>query len=142
MATAKEILEKAKRQEEQDLAGADVLTPKQALLDASTVQDKLPDKRLRWVNLRDAQKVESRKAEGYSFVPPESGGRRLGDELALMEIPRERYERKVARQEQMNKERLEQHNREMEAVAESVAKILRDKHGVNINAERILVKEG
>lgn len=142
MAVPKEMLDKVKRVEETNLIGGNLLTPKQHLLDASDVQSAHPDKRVRFVSLRDPMKVSSRKAEGYSIVPSEEGGRRLGEELVLMEIPRERYEAKVKHIEKLNAERLKQHNREMEQTAEAVARILRDKHGIDVSTERILVREG
>src|SRR5512138_58264 len=102
MAVDPNLIKKLSRQEETTNPGANVLTPKQELLNARDVQEKHPDKRVRWVSLRDAQKVESRKMEGYKIIPSEEGGRRLGDDLVLMEIPREIYEAKVKQIEQLN----------------------------------------
>lgn len=137
-----EILKDLRRQEEVSTPGAFSMTPKQSLLDASDAQAARPGKRIRWVNLRDPQKITSRKAEGYSIIPSEEGGRRLGDDLVLMEQNREIYDRKVAHIEGMNKQRLSQHKTEMERVVEGVARELRDRHGLDVNLNRLFVKEG
>lgn len=137
-----ELAKKLGRQEQVSVPGADMLTPKQSLLDAREVQKKNPDLRVRWVSLRNPEKLQARQAEGYQALTPEQGGRRLGDNLVLMGIPRERHEARVARQERANQERLKQHNRDMEAIVEAVARELRDKHGISVKPERILVQEG
>lgn len=137
-----ELAKKLQRQEQTTIPGADTLTPKQSLLDAREAQKKNPDLRVRWVSLRNPEKLQSRQSEGYQALTPEQGGKRLGDNLVLMGIPREKHEARVARQERTNKERLKQHNREMEAIVEAVAKELRDRHGLNVKPERILVQEG
>ena len=136
------LIKKLTRQEEVTTPGANVLTPKQEMLNASDVQAKHPDKRVRWVSMRDAQKIESRKMEGYKIIPSEEGGRRLGDDLVLMELPREVYEAKVKQTEKLNEQRLRQHRDEMERVVEGVVKQLRDRHGIQVDTKRILVEEG
>lgn len=147
MSTAERIAERnkivkdVKRLEEVSTPGANVLAPKQALLDARDVEAKRPDKRVRWVSLRNPDKMLARKSEGYSIVPESEGGRRLGDDLVLMEIDRKVYDARVARQEKMNKDRLKQHKTEMEGLAERMAKQLRDQ-GIDIDVNRLLVNEG
>lgn len=133
-----EVLAKLKRQEETSgRSGAVPLTPKQTMLDASEVQTKHPDKHLRWVSMRDANKVATRKAEGYTVLPVAEGGKTLGDEMVLMAIPRELYEQRVARQDAENKRRLSQHTKEWESLAENTARMLRDKHGINVSPEQL-----
>lgn len=137
-----ELAKKLQRQEQTSIPGASLLTPKQALLDARDVEKKNPQLRVRWVSLKNPEKLQSRQAEGYTALTAEQGGKRLGDNLVLMGVPREQYEAKVKRQQQLNDQRLRQHKDEMAAVAEAVARELRDKHGISVNPERILVQEG
>lgn len=137
--TAKEALERLKREEKiTGRSGAVPLTPKQQMLDASEVQSAMPDKHVRWVTLRDPNKMAQRKAEGYTILPPTEGGKSIGDELVLMAIPRDLYEQRVARQDAENRRRLNQHNREWEALAENQARILRDKHGITVSPEQLM----
>lgn len=127
--------------EARTVPGAPTLTPKQQMLDASDVEKRHPDKVIRWVNIRDPQKAESRRVEGYVRLSEAEGGRSLGNDLALMAIPRAAHEAKVQAIRKLNDERLNAHRREMESVAESVAKQMRDRYGVSIDASRILVDE-
>lgn len=127
--------------EARTVSGAPTLTPKQQMLDASEVEKRHPDKVIRWVNIRDPQKAESRRVEGYVRLSEAEGGRSLGNDLALMAIPRRLHEQKVAAIQKLNDDRLNAHRREMESVAESVAKQMRDRYGVSIDASRILVDE-
>lgn len=133
--------EALKRVEDKTIPGAPVLTPKEILLNADEAIAKNPDKRVRWVNIKTPEKARSREAQGYRRLSAEEGGKSLGDALALFAKPRELYERDVARQKQLNKERLSQHNREMEQMADQVAQILRDKHGIKISAEKLLIHD-
>lgn len=134
-------LKALREQEGRSVPGAMVLTPKQTMLDARDVEAKHPDKKLRWVNLRDRQKAESRKIEGYTRLSSDEGGRALGDEMALFFIPRDQHEARVENVRRLNDERLNAHRHEMQAMAESVAKQMRDRYGVSIDANRILVDE-
>lgn len=122
--------------------GAIPLTPKEILLDAREAIDKNPDKRVRWVNIKDPAKARARVANGYVRIPEAEGGKHLGDELALFAVPKKKYEETIAMQQQLNKDRLSQHNREMERMADEVAKVLRDKHGIRMSGEKLLVREG
>lgn len=128
-------------EEAKTVPGAPTLTPKQQMLDASEVEKRHPDKVIRWVNIRDPQKAESRRVEGYVRLSEAEGGRSLGNDLALMAIPRAQHEAKVKAIRKLNDERLNAHRREMESVAESVARQMRDRYGVQIDASRILVDE-
>lgn len=137
-----ELAKKLGRQEQTTTPGAELLTPKQRLLDAREVQSKNPDTRVRWVSLKNPEKMQSRVAEGYEVLPPEKGGRRIGDNLVLMGISKEKHEARVAREQKLNQVRLNQHKDEMARIADAVARELRDRHGINVNPERILVQEG
>jgi hypothetical protein len=121
-------------------SGAIPNAPKQSLLDASDVQAKHPNLRLRWLNVNNAEKMAVRQASGYSRLSMEEGGRQVGN-LALFGLPKEEYDRRVKEIERRNKERLSSHRTEVEQMAESVAKSLRDNHGIRVDAERILIKE-
>lgn len=117
-------------------SGAMPNAPTGVILDASAVQELNPDSRIRWVH---AKKAQRRQVEGYVRVPEVEGGRTAGD-LILMALPRAEYEARVNRIQKLNADRLDAHNKEMETAAESIAKHLRDNHGVNVKAEQILVK--
>jgi hypothetical protein len=133
IARQREMLDRA-------VPGANVLTPKAQMLDASDVQARHPDKALRWVNIRDPQKAASRQLEGYETLSESEGGRRLGDELALMAAPRDQIEAKREAIRRVTAERLTAHNDEMEQIADNVAKVMRDRYGVTVDPKRILVK--
>lgn len=136
-----QIIKKLSRLEEKTTPGASDLSPKQALFDATDVQKRHPDKRVRWVSLKNPDKVLARKLEGYELMSEADGGRRLGEDSALAAISREKYEARVKRQEALAKARLSQHKTEMAALAEGLAKQLRDRHGIDIDVDRLLVSE-
>lgn len=141
--SAKDALKAADALERKLVPGAYSRSPKQSMLDAAGAsQEKHPDLRLRWVNVRDPQKAESRKAEGYRRLTSDEGGMNIGDELVLMGAPREVVEARIAAQHKLNDERLVAHVREMEHAVEGVAKALRDNHGITVNPKHLLVNEG
>lgn len=135
--TPKDLLAKLKQQEAREVGGAASRLPKQMMLDASDVAAKHPDKHLRWVSMKDSNKMASRKLEGYVAIPVTEGGRTLGDSLVLMGIPKAAYEQRVARQKQENARRLNQHDADWENLAEGVARELRDKHGIKVDARQL-----
>lgn len=141
MAVDKAIIDKIKRQEDTTIAGAGLLTPKQRLLDANDIQAKMPQSRVRWVNLRDPMKIQARQADGYQIIPSEEGGRRLGDEQVLMACPRENYEARVEQQHKTNEARLYAHKQEFERAVEAVARMVRDKHGLDVDVNRLMIRE-
>ncbi len=139
--TVKELMQDLDRQERTSgPSGAISNQPKQQMLDASDVQKKHPDKRIRWVNTGNPEKAQSRQAQGYERIPAAEGGRQVGN-LALFGLKKSEYERRVKAQEKMNKDRLSAHKVEAERQAESIARELRDKHGISVDAERILIRE-
>lgn len=123
-------------------SGAIPLTPKGMLLDTSVEQamDANKEKRLRWVNVGSAEKAQQRVMEGYERVPDSEGGRRVGN-LALFRTAMANYDRRVQVVNKRTKDRLTAHESEVERMAEDVARVLRDKHGIKIDAERILYRE-
>lgn len=135
-------LKALKVQEGRSIPGVYTREPKQAMLDVpKEVIDRHPDKHLRWVNIKDPQKAESRQMDGYVRLTPEEGGRQLGSELALFAAPKASVEARKAFQEKRNRELLTAHVGEMEQAAQSLARELRDQHGFDVNEKDILVKE-
>lgn len=121
-------------------SGAVPLTPKAKLLDAAEAESMHPGKRLRWVNVQNVEKTQLRQSEGYERLPVAEGGRQVGN-LALFALPRQEYDRRVADVARRNNERLSAHKNEVENMAESVARALRDNHGIRVDAERIIIRE-
>lgn len=122
-------------------SGAVPNDPKGMLLDARDAQ-LLPvnkDRRVRWINVGVTEKAEVRKANGYMLLSEKDGGRRVGN-LALAYLPRKEYERRQAVVKKTSRDRLSAHKTEMEQMADSVAKMLRDQHGISIDASDILVQ--
>lgn len=130
----------ARTEETTGRAGAIPRTPKQMLLDAREIEEKDPEHHYRFVQTGDAQKAQGRILEGYRLVPEKDGGRSIGG-LALMRIPRKKVEERIQRQNELSARRLTEHNVEMERLAEGMSKELRDRHGINVPPERLLVKE-
>lgn len=124
--------------EAKSVPGARVRTPRAQMLDASEQEAKDPDHHYRFVNIRDTQKVAAKIEDGYKKVAAEEGGRNLGDEFALMRIQKEKYLSQKRAVEERNKVRETAHIREMEGAAESVARLLRDKHGISVTPDQIL----
>jgi hypothetical protein len=139
--TAGEQLAALDRFERKTVPGAPIRAPRQQLLDASAVQKEHPGEHVRWVNIRDPQKAESRQMEGYKRLTSEEGGRQIGSELALMAAPVEIVQARVDAERQLNREKLEAPKRMMEEAAEGIAKDLRDNHGMNIDPRRLFVNE-
>lgn len=138
--TVKDQLKKLELQEKKEgNSGAVPLTPKQELLAVPDVAAKRPDKHLRWVSTADGQKAKIRQSQGYVKVPDGEGGRTMGN-LTLMELPKERAEQVREHHRKLHEARLDAHNREVESAAETVAKHLRDNHGIKIDAKDILIK--
>lgn len=119
-------------------SGAIPRAPKQMLLDASDVAAKKPDKRLRWLNLRSPEKMAGRLADGYRVIPNDEGGRRLGDEMVLAEMPREIHEERVAALDKRNRDLVDAPRREFENAVEGVARSMRDNHGIKVTAEQLM----
>ena len=121
-------------------SGAVPLAPKQMLLDARKVEKDNPDKRYRWVNVQNAERAQLRQIQGYERVPAAKGGRQVGN-LALFAVNRQQYDQRVREIEKTNKDRLVAHQTEVERIADGVAKELRDRHGIKVDADRIFIKE-
>lgn len=139
-ATAGDLLKTTKRQEELTIPGANILTPRQQMLDASDVAKKHPELHLRWVNIRDPNKASARKLQGYSTEPLGSDSRRLGDEMVLMAVPKALAEQRRQQYKKLADDRLAENRNEFEAAVEAMARHLRDNHGLkSADIDRILV---
>lgn len=138
--SATDIKKKLDRIEAKEIFGAPSRLPKEMMLDASDAQARHPELHLRFVNIKDPNKAAGRLAEGYRRLSDEEGGRHLGDELALFGISREVVERKRELQRQRNEMLLTQYKHEMEGAVEAVARELRDRHGVNVDTDRIFIR--
>ena len=121
-------------------SGAIPFEPKRTLLDATSLEKDNSDKRFRWVNVNNNERAQARQAQGYTRVPVAEGGRQVGN-LALFSLPREAYRQRVAAIEQLGKDRLNAHKAEVEQMADAVARELRDRHGIHVDAERIIIRE-
>ena len=141
LAQAKQQEADLRRMEEKEgRSGAVPNLAKMQLLDAAEVQKRHPDKHIRWINIGSTERAQLRQSQGYVVLPESEGGKKVGN-LALAYIPRKLYEMRIAELKKINKTRLNSHRTEMEATAEAVAQILRDKN-VDISAGKILISEG
>lgn len=127
--------------EAQQLSGAASLTPKDVMLDLSDLKAKHPDKHFRWVNIKSPGAADLRRVNGYIRVPESEGGRQLGDELAIFVCTQANHDRVTAQHKRLNEARLSAHKADVEQLAEGIAKELRDKHGIKVDAERLLITE-
>lgn len=121
--------------------GLVIRTPRARVLDARETQAKHPDKHVRWVNIKDAEKAEARKEEGYKRLTTEEGGRQIGDQAALFAIPKGQADQKKADIKAEGLARLDAHKAAMQRAAEEGAKALRDQAGLNVSAERLLIND-
>lgn len=136
-----EDLKALREKEAREVPGLKLRTPRQRILDAREVQARHPDKHVRWVNIKDPEKAEARKEDGYQRLTSEEGGRQIGDQAALFAIPKERADAKRAEIKAENTSRLDAHKAAMHRAAEEGAKALRDKTGLNVSAERLLIDD-
>lgn len=127
--------------EAQQLSGAPNLTPKEILLDLSDLQAKHPDRHFRWVNVKVPGVADRRRLDGYIRLPESDGGRELGGEIAVFVTTKRIHEKRVARNDKATKDRLRAHRAEVEVAAEAVVRELRDKYGLKVSLDRILVDE-
>lgn len=129
------------RTEEREVPGVQIRTPRARLLDARDVQAKHPDKHVRWVSMRDDEKAEARKEDGYTRLTSEEGGRIVGKELALFSLPKKEADARIDAQRKKNAVMLDAHKSTMENEAESAARYLRDNKGMSVSAKELLISE-
>jgi len=135
------LSETLKHIEAQTLSGVAVLTPKDILLDLSDLQKAHPDRHFRWVNIKAPGNADRRRLNGYIRLPEADGGRQLGGEVAVFVTTQRIHQQHEAEIKKANKQRLNAHRAEVENAVEAVARELRDKYGLKIDSERILVDE-
>lgn len=85
--------------------GAASLSPKEQLLNADEAKKQNPDSHVRWLSLRNTEKLDARMEEGYAKIPESEGGRQLGDSMALFRIPRQLSDARIKRQEEATRAR-------------------------------------
>ena len=133
--TLREAIEAFNRREAQTVPGAPSRGLKEDLLRADEAQEANPDAHLRFVS---PQKAQQRLSEGYVVVSEAEGGKRLGNELILMGMPKGLHQERVAEIERRTQELLVAHVGEMQQTAEAVARTLRDHHGLRVSAEDLM----
>jgi hypothetical protein len=144
--TMKEQLAALKRQEAKEVPGAPTLELKGDLLDARALEKQNPDKYYRYLNTANKDRMPRRvHQEGFKPVDEKEASAagvnsRVGN-LVLSEQPREIHDRRVEAQNRENERRLRAHEKHMQQVAEQVSKTLRDKHGIDVPVDRLLVNE-
>lgn len=119
--------------------GALSLTPKERLLDAEEAKKLNPDSHVRWLSLRNTEKLDSRKEEGYVKLAEEDGGRQLGDSMALFAIPRQLRDARVKRQEESTRARMGSVKELYGEVGARLAHELKRSHGLSDSEVRRLI---
>lgn len=140
MATTKETLEALQREEKKTGgSGAVPNTQKQTLLDLSELKSKHPDKEFRWVHIHNTGKAERRIRDGWSKLPADQGGRTVGN-LAIFSIPRPKVESMRQARQERTARLLTAYKVQSHHEAEQMAKILRDRHGIDIDPKRLIAE--
>lgn len=141
----KTLTDKLNRQEGQKRSGARSRMPKARMLDASALEKKDPEHYYRYENTDDPGKMQVMMDQGFEAVPEkeceDAGVRHQVGETRLIRQPMEDHEADVRASKELNKRRLEAHKTEVYAAAESVQKELRDKYGLDVPLNRLLVDE-
>lgn len=142
----KALADKLRQAEAKEVSGAPSNMSRTRMLDVSVIEKMHPESHYRYVNMTDPQKVSLRKDRGYVPVTDEEAkeagvAARHGNELVLMKCPREEFERRVELQKRVNKERLAAHKAEVQGVAESLVKQLKDQYGLDVPLNRLMVSE-
>lgn len=126
-------------------SGAVPRSPKQRMYRIDKLKEANPDKHYRYVNIADDEKAQARLDDGYKPVSEaeaeKHGVRAEIGSTRLMELPRNVADARRREIDETTKHRLKAHERDVREAIEGVAKELRDKHGLNIPVERLLVDE-
>lgn len=126
-------------------SGAVPRMPKQRMYNIDKLKEANPDKHYRYVNVQDDEKAQARIDDGYVAVSDaeaeKHGVRAEIGSTRLMELPREQAEARRRELAEITNSRLKAHERDVREAVEGVARELRDKHGLNIPIERLLVDE-
>jgi len=126
-------------------SGAVSRAPKQRMYNIEKLKAANPDKHYRYVNVADDEKAQARLDDGYKAVSETEaakyGARSEIGSTKLMEIPREVAEARRREIDETTRHRLKAHERDVREAVEGVTRELRDRHGLNIPVERLLVDE-
>lgn len=126
-------------------SGAVPRAPKQRMYRIDKLKEANPDKHYRYVNVADDEKAQARLDDGYKPVSEaeaeKHGVRAEIGSTRLMELPRAVADARRREIDEITKHRLKAHERDVREAVEGVARELRDKHGLNIPVERLLVDE-
>lgn len=137
-----QILEAIRATEAKIFAGAVDRTPKEVALGwGAAVQKENPDKAVRWCDVGDPQVWETRKQQGYTALPEEMGGKRIGN-LVLAAAPKKARDARLERAAELHRRRMEDGGKQaLVNELEGVIRELRDKHNVRIKLEDLLTEE-
>jgi hypothetical protein len=144
-AALKNLADKMNRQEGQKHSGARSRLPKGRMLDARAIEEKDPEHYYRYENTDDPGKMQVQIDSGFESVPEkeceDAGVRPQVGELRLIRQPMEDHQEDVRRAKELNKRRLTAHKTEVYQAAEAVQKELRDRYGMDVPLNRLLVDE-
>ena len=97
---------------------------------------------LRWLSLRNKEKLDSRIEEGYAKVPEAEGGRQLGDSMALFRIPTELRDARKRREVAQTNSRLHSVKERFAEFGERVVHKLKRDHGLSdAEVRRLIINE-
>lgn len=140
-----ELKKKLERLEAKTVHGAPSLQPKTDALSMRGLEEANPDRHFRRVNVADRDKADRRVDQGYVATPEdecrEHGVRHEIGGTRVMSIPREVAEERRRAIDEETTRRLSAHKADVLKAAESVARELRDKHGISVPLDRLLVDE-
>lgn len=126
-------------------SGAVSRTPKQRMYDIDKLRAAHPDKHYRYVSIEDDEKAQARLDDGYKPVSEEEcakyGVRVSLGTTRIMELPKEVADARRAEIDKRTRSRIKASKTEVRQEIEGVARELRDKHGLDIPVERLLVDE-
>lgn len=145
LAASAEINQQSVQIEAQNTAtGATPRARRAAMLDTTQFDKAHPQYHHRFVNIKNTDKTADRLFNGYVQVPihdpakpnPDHYGRRLGDELVLMRIPRAKYAELRAEIDERTRQRERAHVEDMSQTVNQVMEALARR---NITTNRSLL---
>lgn len=122
--------------------GAASLSPKEQLLNSEEAKKQNPDSNVRWLSLRNKEKLDVRMEEGYEKIPESEGGRQLGDSMALFRIPRQLSDARIKRQEAATRARAGSVREVYSELGARMAHKLKKEHGLSDKQiQRLIINE-
>lgn len=118
-------------------SGAVPNASKEELLDLTSLREKHPDKVLRFVNTANPAKVSNRVKAGWVKLAESEGGRTVGN-LSVYAIPVAEAQAIRRRYRERDRMLLVAHKVQHQALAENMARILRDRHGIDVTPEQLI----